>query len=343
MIKKWGGLYPTLSWCLALALLAVGLSSAWGQDDNAAMEEKAFWQLVSDTRAGLEGQPGSDRPNPEAWARLAERWEQVSLVRLENGQIEAVDTHFIVEQMRATPANPRVLQAYLQKLEAARDGWLQRPVDASQDLKRLEDILARPEFQWQPQTVSPLQVLWDRVMEFLLKATAWILRLGGSSSQVVPGWVGPLVVALLFGGMVAYIIHGAWKSTVSEAELLSPDANIETLSPESSLQRAQQMAESGDYRQATRYLYLSALLRLDENGLLRYDRALTNREYLRQAASQPGLVGPLRAIIETFDRVWYGFQPIDASAYQDYAQKIQQLRSQPPARESSDPAGASPP
>jgi hypothetical protein len=45
-------------------------------------------------------------------------------------------------------------------------------------------------------------------------------------------------------------------------------------------------SSEGDYRTAVRYLYLSLLLLLEEHGLLRYDRPLTDREYLQASRSR---------------------------------------------------------
>jgi hypothetical protein len=77
-----------------------------------------------------------------------------------------------------------------------------------------------------------------------------------------------------------------------------------------------------------RYLYLSALLLLDERGLLRYDRSRTNLEYLRTVRDSPDLVRPLRSVIEIFDRVWYGFEAIDPRTYQEYVERVDELRKQ---------------
>ncbi len=82
---------------------------------------------------------------------------------------------------------------------------------------------------------------------------------------------------------------------------------------------------SQDYRAAIRYLYLSSLLTLDERGLIRYDRTLTNREHLRQVADNQPLFDLLRPIVNVFDRVWYGFAPVDAALYQDFRQNVERL------------------
>jgi hypothetical protein len=75
-----------------------------------------------------------------------------------------------------------------------------------------------------------------------------------------------------------------------------------------------------------RYLYLSALLWLDERDHLRYDRALTNREYLERVRNNPALRTRLAPVIETFDRVWYGHAALDAQAFAAYQEQIEALR-----------------
>src|SRR5262249_19603408 len=85
-----------------------------------------------------------------------------------------------------------------------------------------------------------------------------------------------------------------------------------------------------DYRSAIRYLYLSSLLLLDERGLIHYDRTLTNREHLRQVANLPHLVEALRPVVNTFDRVWYGFEPVDETMYQEFRQNVDRLHQMTP-------------
>jgi hypothetical protein len=65
---------------------------------------------------------------------------------------------------------------------------------------------------------------------------------------------------------------------------------------------------------------------LDEQGLLRYDRSRTNREYLRSISSKPELANPLRDVIDVFDRVWYGFESVDEETYQSYVKHVDDLR-----------------
>jgi hypothetical protein len=113
---------------------------------------------------------------------------------------------------------------------------------------------------------------------------------------------------------------------VSEKELGLDDAGEENLTATRALRRAEALAGGGDYRTAVRYLYLSALLLLEENGLLRYDRSLTNREYLRSVADFPELAAALRRVVEVFERVWYGYELLDEPAYRRYTTWVKELR-----------------
>ena len=89
--------------------------------------------------------------------------------------------------------------------------------------------------------------------------------------------------------------------------------------------RAQQLVATRDYRAAVRYLFLAALLALDERRLLRFDHTLTNRELLRDTQANPTLSAALTPITVAFDRVWYGFEPLTQSDYETLVEQIESL------------------
>jgi hypothetical protein len=141
---------------------------------------------------------------------------------------------------------------------------------------------------------------------------------------------------LSIAGVIIFIVsmflisRNLSRSLVREAELAAGQGDSDaTLTSTGAMQRAQTLSSQGDYRNAVRYLYLSSLLILDEQGLLRYDRSRTNREYLRSIASQPRLANPLRDVIDVFDRVWYGFEAVDAETYRSYVKHVDELREKP--------------
>ena len=73
---------------------------------------------------------------------------------------------------------------------------------------------------------------------------------------------------------------------------------------------------------------LYVLKKLEERGILRYDRSQTNREYINSVAHSPRLAARLRGVVEVFDRVWYGYQPLDEATYDRYAEEVKDLRRQ---------------
>ena len=131
---------------------------------------------------------------------------------------------------------------------------------------------------------------------------------------------------VLIAGVVAYIAAGLWGSFAAQAEVEAEGAGAEPLTAGQALARSREMAVAGDYRTAVRLLYLSTLLLLEERKLLRYDRTLTNREYLGQVADDPSLGEALRPVVDTFDEVWYGQVEPDAAGYEAYARQVDRVR-----------------
>ena len=132
--------------------------------------------------------------------------------------------------------------------------------------------------------------------------------------------------AVVLAAVVGYFASGLWGSFVAQAELDEAGLAGAALTSGQALSRSREMAQAGDYRTAVRLLYLSTLLLLEERHLLRYDRTLTNREYLRQVADHPDLAGELRPVVDTFDEVWYGQVEPDAERYDAYARQVDHLR-----------------
>jgi len=102
---------------------------------------------------------------------------------------------------------------------------------------------------------------------------------------------------LILAAVLIYILHGLRSGVVAEAQMNAEAGAAEPLDAESAMKRAQMLSGAGDYRAAVRYLYLAALLHLDEHGLLRYDRSLINCEYLRRVADRPDLAATLRDVV----------------------------------------------
>ncbi len=133
----------------------------------------------------------------------------------------------------------------------------------------------------------------------------------------VLGAAGLLVVvvaaALIFGGLYTASAPPTRPRTLSELAITLGMNSAEARS------RADEAANSGDYRLGIRYRCLAVLLALDEEGKLLFDRTATDREYLFKA---PGhLQEELQPLLDRFERVWYGEAPTGAEDWAAYASR----------------------
>ena len=286
-----------------------------------------FWQRVDETLATLRGlKTGSKEAVAPALDKLADEWSQFDALTLPEGADAPLDTGFVVAQLRLRPYDLDSLINIFTDLHNAHRAAPTRSFNAA-DIAALQPILERPEFQWN-RPPSPLEEWWN---DLWAKINEWFNNLFGTDgvSIPIPGEAFTITASILLAFVLLYIFRGLFSDFIAEASMDEEHmAGDELLTAETALQKAKDISRAGDYRTAVRYLYLSSLLTLDERGLLRFDRSKTNREYLRSVAAFPQLSAPLRDVIEVFDRVWYGFQPLDEASFQHYVQKVDQLREQ---------------
>ena len=112
-------------------------------------------------------------------------------------------------------------------------------------------------------------------------------------------------------------------SEVRENEIVIVEETVRT--EKAALAHAEIAEESNDFREALRYLYLSAVLHLQERGILPYDKSLTNREYLYQTDVDDNLQRTLGPAVSVFDEVWYGHKPCNAETVANYRELLQQV------------------
>ena len=134
------------------------------------------------------------------------------------------------------------------------------------------------------------------------------------------------LAAVGFCAMVIFFVRQIRMNLISEAhdEGAEPAlARVET--EKAALAHAETAEAASDFRGALRYLYLSAILHLQERGVLPYDKSLTNREYLHQAQDDIDLHAALGPAITVFDEVWYGYKPCDAETIANYRSLLQKV------------------
>jgi hypothetical protein len=317
-----------------LLVLVVLLFCGWGwraggavfaAPATASVSLTDYWALVAESHAVVQGLHDAPPTTVQSTLQeLANRWQAITLVETTDGASLAVDPSLWVAELRRDPPDLPRLEGLLTTLLAAQDHW-PPPQFPTFPEAELAAILARPEFQDATQEPSAFLRWFNEQLERL---AAWLARWvpspywGGAFELVTTAVALVLLAALLF-----YALRGILGDFAAEVALPDEDeTSSEPLTADSALRRAQLVYSGGDYRTAVRYLYLSALLRLEERGLLRYDRTLTNREVLRRVAQEPALAAVLSDVVEVFDRVWYGYHPLDEPSFQRYAATVEDLK-----------------
>jgi len=249
-------------------------------------------------------------------AKAANLLAGITAVTLPGGEVMPADHGAFITALEADDPDLDAVASRLAALRHELDAW-PRDTVAPGAFETLSEVLARPEFQPEETSdVSPLRNWLNSLLARLpnLPSMPWLRHL-----LIIGG------LALLTG-VIAYLVTGLMGSIVAQAEVDEGSDGAIPLTAGLALSRSREMAQAGDYRTAVRLLYLSTLLLLEEQDLLRYDRTLTNREYLRQMAARPTLAGALRPIVDTFDEVWYGEAEPGADEYKAYAEQVQRLR-----------------
>lgn len=306
----------------------------WGGMGKTAVSQSSaipladYWQYITEL-SNLVTELG-DAPIETQQTQLAaaaETFEKITAVSLPTGQTVPLDHTILLANLKATPPDLDSLHLLLNAILTAQEKWPVRQFGRSH-LQDLQEILARPEFNYTPPEPTPWQQWWDEFWQRLREFFSGLLPEMSGETSILLGDVFSVVGAIILAVVLFYAFRGLLADFTAQANLVAQEEMGESLTADLALQRAQEFSTGGDYRTAVRYLYLSSLLILEEHGLLRYHRYLTNREYLRTIAHKPELAAVLRDVIEVFDRVWYGFEPLGEAEYSRYASQVAELKQQ---------------
>jgi hypothetical protein len=315
-------------WLIALfSLIPSDLSAAsppsYSIQDGTPITFEEYWQLVRNTQdAILQMESKSASVVRQELNALARQWDQVRAVELTDHSVIQIEPSYLTAELRTDPPGLDRLANLLNALLQAHEKYPQN-LFTLEDVDPLKEILARPEFQWEQSQPLVMPDWLDRIFNWLEQMTNRIVN------ATLPYGRIPLIVTavLVFLLSLFFISRGLSRSLVREAQLEAEGSESdELLTSKGAFKRAENLSTQGDYRNAIRYLYLSSLLVLDEQGVMRYDRSRTNREYLRSVSSRPELANPLRDVIEVFDRVWYGYEAVDENTYKSYVEHVEELR-----------------
>jgi hypothetical protein len=315
-------------------------ATAVAQQPEGTVTLEAYRTLLAQSRALVE----QDDTLGEL-AALADEWEAITAVELtrEDGQtiILPVQHTYLTTMLRAASPDLGLLRRTLIALDEASATWpAAPPVTAAEyapDQAALDTVLARPEFQVTPTEPNLIEQVRQRIAAFINDVVLdfFLFDTGLDGADFLLTVVLPLLTGIALVVVIVLAIRRLRSDFVRQTAVDEKAWQTgEQLTAATAYQQAQTTSGAGDYRTAVRYLYLSTLLALDERDILRYDRAATNREYLRRVAHQPDLYRLLQDVVDVFDRVWYGFQPIGRETYDTYAERVAALQRQRRRRES---------
>lgn len=134
------------------------------------------------------------------------------------------------------------------------------------------------------------------------------------------GWLVALLVVAATLTWLARFVGG-----LTDAGRLAGGGEAAPATPAAARARAEAHALAGDHRAAVRQLYLAALLVLEAHGLVPADRSRTNREHLAALAGGEALRRQMAAVVDTFDRVWYGVTEPDDATFVAYRADVERL------------------
>ncbi len=133
------------------------------------------------------------------------------------------------------------------------------------------------------------------------------------------------IVALMLTLVIIIIAILLWPAKKELIDVPGKRPKPPTTAKEA-LAAGRQKVEKKEYREAVRKLFLATLITLDDRGIIQYDPTLTNHEIMRFAILRPSLIKSLIPIITTYERVWYGFEPLQTAEYDTLVQQINQLK-----------------
>jgi hypothetical protein len=198
-----------------------------------------------------------------------------------------------------------------------------------QALAHLRDILARPEYHVE-QTPSWWQQLLSPVFDVIEYLVAQLIQTVLETTGGREGWFGIavlLVCAVLIAVVGVYLVRLVRLSVVRESRVTAATLAERRERSERLWQTAHQLAAAGEFAEAIRILYLSALYALDERALLHVESSQTNREHARQLSrAHPALGEAFFEVVERYDRVRYGRFLVTQATFAELSRLVERAR-----------------
>ena len=181
-------------------------------------------------------------------------------------------------------------------------------------------------FQYE-QLQEPPASLWDRFWNWFWWKVGQILRTreGKTTMWTLFTIFGVAMIVFFVMKVTGMSKDGLFgRSSRSGLQYTTDSEDIHQISFDEAINHA--VAE-GNYRLATRYLYLQALKKLSDKGFIQWQLNKTNTDYLLEVASKPW--HPVfRLLTNNFEYTWYGEIPVSHDSFQELRNQFQQFNNQ---------------
>ncbi|HKQ72586.1 MAG TPA: DUF4129 domain-containing protein [Blastocatellia bacterium] len=206
----------------------------------------------------------------------------------------------------------------------------------SQDQRaRLDNILARPEYQPEEKRESVIGRWIRRIKEFIFRLLGRLF--GGSSAPRAGGaWLLTVFRILVVLSVIAALIFGGVKLAKSLQRRERPGKEAKTrealgeelaedVTADDLFSNACELARQGEYRKAIRRAYIALLCEFEQRGKLRLDRSKTNRDYLDAMRPEQRIYPTFSVMTKAFEHVWYGQERATEDEFREFVALYQEM------------------
>jgi len=273
--------------CAAAALLAVQLIAT-------APRAQAAGCAALDYQAGLASAGAALQRAP---ADIAGAEREVSAVLSDNPE-SAVALRPVIDDLSASPPEVADAQLRLTSMSATlaypRGSVCNENADAARS--KLHSVYASPDFRHLDDSTQPglLASLLNFIGDLLGRAAGAL------------GTAGAIVLAIAVITVALLLAWRRWRGSAAlRGASLDEPAELGD-DPEAEWTAAQRAAQTGQYREAVRRAFRSALLEVAVRGRLHIDSAWTTRELLERCHADGDVLVALAGAAALFERAWYG-------------------------------------
>jgi Domain of unknown function (DUF4129) len=182
--------------------------------------------------------------------------------------------------------------------------------------------------------VSFEKTSWRWQLEQLQQQLGEWIEVKFRSDDLFPAWLASLLVRLTWFAVaglaiwVGYkIIYPYWRKWLlaNNRSNVDVDLSIEKIYTVTELlEKSQQFQRDRDYTQASRWLYLAMLQRLNDADLIPHRVSRTDREYLKLLETAPTVeIG--KVLVSTHEQLYFGDLPITLEGFDRCQQAYRQI------------------